>query len=308
MDILRTPDDRFANLPEFPFAPRYVEVPAGDGSSLRIHYVDEGDGAAAPVLMLHGEPSWCFLYRKVIPVVRDAGLRAIAPDLVGFGRSDKPTRRSDHTYERHVAWMRGFIEALDLRAITLVCQDWGGLIGLRLVGERPERFARVIAANTALPTGDRRMPEGFHKWRARSQELREFPTGKIVKGGCQRPLSPEVIAAYDAPFPNETFQAGARELPMMVPISPDDPATVANRRAWASLGDFEKPFLTVFGDADPYTVGAVEEMQRRIPGAAHQRHVVLPGVGHFLQEDAGEELGRIIVGAMRGSYDSRQSG
>jgi len=300
MKILRTPESRFASLPEFPFTPRYVEIPAGDGSTLRVHYLDEGPRDAAPVLMLHGEPSWSFLYRKIIAATRHAGLRAVAPDLIGFGRSDKPALRGDYTYQRHVDWMRAFLEALDLRDMTLLCQDWGGLIGLRLVAEHPGRFARVIAANTALPTGDEPMPRGFYEWQRRSQELASFPTGKIIRAACRRPISPEVMAAYDAPFPDESYQAGAREFPVLVPTTPDDPAAPANRRAWESLATFHKPFLTVFGDSDPYTARAERAMQRRIPGAALEPHAVLAGVGHFLQEDAGEELGRITVAFARG--------
>lgn len=303
MKFLRTPDSRFEALPDFPFTPRYVEIPAGDGTSLRMHHIDEGPRGAPVVLMLHGEPSWCFLYRKVIAAVTRAGLRAVAPDLIGFGRSDKPGKRTDHSYQRQVAWTHGLLEALDLHDITLVCQDWGGLIGLRLVAEHPARFARVIAANTALPTGDRSMPEGFYTWMRRSQEIAEFPTGKIVAGGCVRPLPPAVQAAYDAPFPDASYQAGARQLPLLVPISPFDPATADNRRAWESLASFPRPFLTIFSDRDPYTAGVEREFCARIPGAAGHPHVVLPGVGHFLQEDAGEELGERTVAFVRGASD-----
>jgi haloalkane dehalogenase len=221
METLRTPDDRFAGLPGYPFAPHYVEV-----SGLRVHHVDEGPRDAAPVLLLHGEPSWSYLYRKMIPLITAAGHRAVAPDLVGFGRSDKPVRREDYTYQRHVDWMRGVLDALDLRRITLVCQDWGGLIGLRLAAEHPERFARIVAANTFLPTGDRPAGPAFLAWRQYSQETPEFHVGGIVRGGCVTELAPEVIAAYDAPFPDDRYQAGARQFPMLVPVTPDDPAAV----------------------------------------------------------------------------------
>ena len=295
MKALRTPDTRFDGLPDYPYPARYLEVPAGDDSALRLHYVDEGPRGAAPVLMLHGEPSWSFLYRFVIAAVRSAGLRAVAPDLIGFGRSDKPALRSDYTFQRHVDWVRSFVEQLDLRDITLLCQDWGGLIGLRLVAEHPERFARVIAANTGLPTGDEPPTAALLEWQRQSQTLPRFPTGKIIANSCKRPLAPEVIAAYDAPFPDESYQAGARHFPMLIPMTPDDPAAPACRRAWESLQRFERPFLTVAGDGDPYTAGFEQKMQRLIPGAAGQHHVVLRGVGHFLQEDAGAELGQITI-------------
>jgi haloalkane dehalogenase len=293
---LRTPDARFENLPGYPFAPHYLEVPSGDGGSLRIHTVDEGPPDAAPVLLLHGEPSWSYLYRKMVPVLVAAGHRAVAPDLVGFGRSDKPTERSDYTYQRHVDWMRAFVEGLDLRGITLVCQDWGGLIGLRLVAEHPERFDRVVAANTMLPTGDTHPGEAFMGWQKFSQEVPAFPTGQILAGATQTELSPEVVAAYDAPFPDESYKAGARQFPMLVPVSPDDPAAEPNRRAWAVLGRFDKPFLTAFSDGDPITRGGEAVLRERIPGAKGQRHTTIEGGGHFLQEDCGEELARVVAG------------
>lgn len=299
MKILRTPDSRFADLPDFPFEPRYVEIPSGEGGTLRIHHVDEGPREGEVVLMLHGEPSWCFLYRKVIRVVAEAGLRAVAPDLIGFGRSDKPAEREDYTYQRHVDWVWAFIEAQRLERITLLCQDWGGLIGLRLCAEHPERFARVIAANTGLPTGDQRPSSFFSQWQRFSQEVPELPIGMIVERGCARPLPPEIVEAYSAPFPDESYKAGARKFPLLVPSTPDDPASAANRQAWAALGRFDRPFLTAFGDSDPITRGAELEMQKRIPGAAGQPHVTLKQAGHFLQEDAGEELGRVVVDFMK---------
>jgi haloalkane dehalogenase len=295
MKLARTPEERFAHLPGYPFAPRYAEIADADGTSIRMHYVDEGPADAAPVLMLHGEPSWSYLYRKVIPVVSAAGLRAVAPDLVGFGRSDKPMERGDYTYARHVAWMTALIEQLDLRDITLLCQDWGGLIGLRLVAEHPERFARVVAANTFLPTGDQRPPEAFFAWQQFSQGVPEFPAGKIVSMGCARGLADEQIAAYDAPFPDESYKAGARQFPMLVPSTPDDPASPANRAAWEVLAKWSKPFLTAFGDSDPITRGGDRALQAKIPGAAGQAHVTLEKAGHFLQEDVGEELGQRVV-------------
>jgi haloalkane dehalogenase len=296
LQILRTPDERFANLPGFAFAPHYVEVPSGDGARLRVHYVDEGPADADPVLCLHGEPSWSYLYRKMIPILVAAGHRVVAPDLVGFGRSDKPAERSDYSYQRHVDWLRATIEALELRRITLVCQDWGGLLGLRLVGEQPDRFARVVAANTFLPTGDIAPSEAFLAWRKFSQNVPEFPTGRILQGATQTELSPEVVAAYDAPFPDASYQSGARQFPLLVPIAPDDPAVPANRAAWQALLRFEKPFLTAFSDGDAVTRGEEIAFQQRIPGAHGQPHVTIAGGGHFLQEDRGEELARVVTG------------
>jgi len=301
MEVLRTPDERFAGLLGFPFQPHYMEVAAGDGGTLRIHYLDEGPRDAYPVLLIHGEPSWCYLYRKMIPVIVEAGHRAIAPDLVGFGRSDKPTRREDYTYQRHVDWMRALIEALDLRNITLVGQDWGGLIGLRLAAEHEDRFARIVAANTFLPTGDQPPGEAFLRWQRFSQEVPEFRVGGIVKGGCVTELSPELIAAYDAPFPDDSYKAGARMFPMLVPTSPDDPAAGPNRKAWEVLRRWEKPFLTAFSDSDPITRGGDRALQSMVPGTKGQPHTTIEGAGHFLQEDKGEELAKVIVDFIAGT-------
>ena len=295
MEVLRTPDERFAGLAGFAFEPRYVEVPSGDGGTLRMHYVDEGPAGADPVLLLHGEPSWSYLYRKMIPVLAVAGHRAVAPDFVGFGRSDKPVRREDYTYQRHVDWTRAVLEALDLRNITLVCQDWGGLIGLRLAAEHQDRFARIVAANTFLPTGDRSPGEGFLAWQRYSQETPEFHVGGIVNGGCVTELPAEVVAAYDAPFPDDRYKAGARQFPMLVPISPDDPAAAPNRKAWEVLLRWEKPFLTAFSDSDRITRGGDRVLQAMIPGTKGQPHTTIEGAGHFLQEDKGEELAAVVV-------------
>jgi haloalkane dehalogenase len=295
MDVLRTPDERFADLPAYPFSPHYLEVADGDGGELRVHYVDEGPAGADPVLLLHGEPSWSFLYRKMIPTVVAAGHRAVAPDLVGFGRSDKPASRTDYTYQRHVDWLRALVVGLDLRDITLVGQDWGGLIGLRLVAEHEDRFARVVAANTFLPTGDRDPGDAFLAWQKFSQETPTFPVGRIVNGGCVTELPEDVVAAYDAPFPDETYKEGARQFPLLVPTSPSDPAAEPNRRAWQVLSKFDKPFLTAFSDSDPITGGADRVLQEAIPGAKGRPHTTLSGGGHFLQEDVGEELARVLV-------------
>ncbi|SEL96132.1 haloalkane dehalogenase [Blastococcus sp. DSM 46786] len=296
MDTLRTPDERFADLPGFPYEPRYVEVDDGDGGRLRVAYVDEGPADGETVLLLHGEPSWSFLYRRMIPVLVEAGLRVVAPDLVGFGRSDKPVERSAYTYARHVGWMRqALLDELDLRDATLVCQDWGGLIGLRLVAENPDRFARVVVANTGLPTGDQRMSEAFLAWQRFSQESPEFHIGRIVGNGTVGGLAPEVLAAYDAPFPDDRYTAGARQFPALVPTSPDDPAAAANRAAWEVLMSWEKPFLTAFSDGDPITGGGDRVFQKLVPGARGMAHTTLPGGGHFLQEDVGPELARVVA-------------
>jgi len=295
MDVLRTPDERFANLHDFPFQPRYVEVDSGVGGKLRMHYVDEGPPDGDAVLLLHGEPSWSYLYRKMIPVLTDARLRVVAIDLVGFGRSDKPTRREDYTYAAHVDWTWSAIEAIGLTNINLVCQDWGGLIGLRLVGQHPERFARVVAANTSLPTGDHNPGKAFLAWRKFSQEVPVFPAAQIVNGATTSTLSPEAIAGYEAPFPDDRYMAGARQFPVLVPISPDDPTAAANRAAWEGLRQFERPFLCAFSDSDPITAGGDRPLRKLIPGAREQNHVTIVGGGHFLQEDKGRELADVVV-------------
>ena len=295
MEYLRTPDERFASLPDWPFEPNYLFVDDTDGGELRLHYVDEGPHDAPPVLLLHGEPSWSYLYRHMIPPLVAAGHRVIAPDLIGFGRSDKPVRQDDYSYARHAHWLASAIAQLELTDVTLFCQDWGGLLGLRLVGERPDgRYARVVAANTFLPTGDEPIGEGFEQWRAFSQSAPEFSAGSIIDQGSVRALDPAVRAAYDAPFPRESFKAGARRFPMLVPTERDDPAAAANRDAWKGLAMFERPFLTAFGDSDPITAGADRVLQQRIPGAAGQPHLTLDRAGHFLQEDQAARLAEII--------------
>lgn len=296
MDVVRTPDDRFDGLPGYGFEPHYVEIPDGEDDTLRVNHVDEGDPAAPVVLLLHGEPSWSYLYRHMIPVLVDAGLRAVAPDLVGFGRSDKPSQRHDYTYARHVSWLAAHvIDGLDLRDITLVAQDWGGLIGLRLVAAHPDRFARVVATNTFLPTGDNHPGDAFLAWQRFSQETPEFPVGRIVNGGCTTDLDEAVIAAYDAPFPDETYKEGARQFPVLVPTSPDDPEAQPNREAWRALEHFDRPFLCAFSDSDPITAGANRPLVDRIPGAKHQSHTTIRDAGHFLQEDKGPELAHVVA-------------
>ena len=293
MQVLRTPAERFAGVPDFPYEVHYADA---DGAGLRVAYVDEGPRDAAPVLLLHGEPTWAFLYRTVIPALLRAGLRVVAPDLVGFGRSDKPAERSDYSYARHVEWMRAaLLERIGLHDITLVGHDWGGLIGLRLVAEHPDHFARVVVTNTGLPTGDERMSDAFLAWQRFSQETEELPVGRIVAGGCVSAPPADVVAAYDAPFPDERHKAGARAFPLLVPTRPDDPASEANRAAWRALERWEKPFLTAFSDSDPITRGGDRAFQQRVPGAAGQPHVTLAGGGHFLQEDVGPRLADVLA-------------
>jgi haloalkane dehalogenase len=295
MQTFRTPDDRFADLPDFPWEPAYAEIPDGDGGTLRAAYVDAGPADGPVALLLHGEPSWSFLYRHVIPVLADAGIRAVAPDMVGFGRSDKPTRPEDHSFARHVEWTRALVfDHLDLRDVTVVGQDWGGLIGLRLVAEHADRFARVVAANTGLPTGDFDMPEIWWQFRRAVESAEVLDIGRLVASGCARGMSDEVRAAYDAPFPDEASKAGPRAMPTLVPTRPDDPAGDANRAAWEVLSAWDKPFLVAFSDSDPITGAMAPILRKLVPGTAGLDHPTIAGAGHFLQEDAGTELGRVV--------------
>jgi len=299
--LLRTPDDRFTDLPDFSYEPRYAELADPHGGRIRVGYVEAGPADGPVVLLLHGEPSWSFLYRKMLPVLAAAGLRAIAPDLVGFGRSDKPGDLVDHSYARHVEWMRGFaFDALDLRDVNLVGQDWGGLIGLRLVAAEPSRFARVVASNTGLPTGDIDMPAAWHAFRSAVEKAPVLDVGRFVQSGCRSSLSPEVRAAYDAPFPNEMYKAGPRAMPGLVPYRPDDPASEANRAAWKTLTELEIPFLVAFSDGDPITGGMAPLLRRSMRGAQGVEHPVIAGAGHFLQEDKGEELAEHVARFVRG--------
>jgi haloalkane dehalogenase len=295
MKILRTPDERFKNLAGYSFEPNYVEIPDGENGSLRIHHLDEGPADAPPVLLMHGEPSWSYLYRKMIPILVDAGYRAIAPDLAGFGRSDKPADRKDYTYQRHVDWMQAWLDQLRVTRINLVCQDWGGLIGLRLVAGNPDRFARIVAANTGLPIGKTRVNEALLNWRQFSIEVPDFDIGAIIAMGCRMPLAEEVIAGYSAPFPDDIYKEGPRIFPSLIPITPDDPAAGPNQEAWKVLSRFEKPFLTAFSDEDPITRGGEKVFQRKIPGAKGQPHTIIKDGGHFLQEDCGEDFAKIII-------------
>ncbi len=301
MQFLRTEDARFDGLPGYDFTPHYVEVDDTVGGTLRVHYVDEGPRDAPPVLLMHGEPSWSYLYRHMIPPLVAAGHRVIAPDLVGFGRSDKPTEQADYTYQRHVDWMLSVLTQLDLTDVTLFAQDWGGLISLRLVAAEPARFARLVVGNTALPTGDQPMSPAFESWQKYSQTDEDFNAGNIVSGGTTSKLSAAEIAAYNAPFPDDRYKAGARKFPMLVPSRPDDPAAEPNRAAWKVLSGLDIPVLTTFGADDKIMAGVEKVFQKLMPGAAGQDHVVLPDAGHFLQEDVGPELARRINAFISGA-------
>ena len=287
---VRTPDSRFDNLPDYDFAPHYVDI---DG--MRMHYVDEGPRDGEVILLLHGEPSWSYLYRHMIPPLRDAGFRVIAPDLLGFGKSDKPARKSDYSYAGHVAWMKAFVEALDLSGISLFCQDWGSLIGLRVAAENEHRFTRIALGNGALPTGDQAIPKAFKVWKTFALFSPWFPIGRILQMGTVEELSAAEVAAYDAPFPSARYKAGARAFPKLVPIRPDDPASDANRAAWKIYKQWTKPFLTTFSNRDPITRGGEKPWQELVPGAQGQEHVIIRNAGHFLQEDRGPEIADVLI-------------
>lgn len=290
METLRTPDAAFATLPDWPYEPHYVELPDG----LRIAYVDEGPADGPVVLLIHGEPSWSYLYRFMIPPLVEGGCRVLAPDLVGFGRSDKPTERRAHSYEQHVEWMLSWVRAVNPADVTFFGQDWGGLIGLRLVTAEPDRFAAVVVANTGLPTGENKPTDAFMAWQKFSQTVETFPVGVIVNGGTGRDLSPAEIAAYDAPFPTEEHKAGPRQLPSMVPTDAKNPSTAANKAAWEVLRAWTKPLVCAFSDNDAVTKGGEKIFLRDVPGAQGQPHVTTSG-GHFLQEDSGPELAALLL-------------
>ncbi len=290
MKLLRTPDERFENLPDFPFEPHYVEV---DG--IRIHYVDEGLKDAEVILLMHGEPSWAFLYRHMIPILVKAGYRAVAPDLVGFGRSDKPTEKSDHTYHKHVDWITKCVKLLDLQRITLFCQDWGSLIGLRVAIENQDRFDRIVLSNGGLPTGEQNMTDAFMRWRDFSRNSPVFDIKFIVQGATTTELSNDILNGYEAPFPDDTYKAGARIMPSLVPISPDDPESETNKKAIEKFRQWKKPFLTAFSDSDPVTRGGDRFWQENVTGAQGQNHTIIKDAGHFVQEDKGPELANLII-------------
>jgi haloalkane dehalogenase len=329
MEYLRTPDERFVDLPDFPFQPNYQQVPDGEGGELRMHYLDEGPADGQVVLLMHGQPSWCYLYRKMIPLFVAGGYRVIAPDLIGFGKSDKPTQRSDYTYANHVAWVKALLEAIDVSGITLFCQDWGGLIGLRVAAENADRFARIVVSNTGLPDSQGVAAEeleeaskpmhayyetvpvhtnavemamamggdesgmGFMHWQKFCAESDGFKPEEVL--ALMTTLSEEEKAAYAAPFPDDSYKAGARQFPTLVPIMPDNPATLANRAAWAAFEQWEKPLLTAFSDSDPVTAGANVRFEKSVPGAQGQPHITIEGAGHFLQEQASQQLSEVTI-------------
>jgi haloalkane dehalogenase len=278
MTVFRTPEERFAALPDFPFAPHYLTLKQG----LRLHYLDEGPRDGPVVFLLHGEPTWCYLFRHMIPLLTAEGFRVVAPDLIGFGKSDKPLARESYSYAGQVAWIGEWIEALDLRAMTLGCQDWGSLIGLRLAAEMPERFHGIALSNGGLPAGQE-PPRAFAIWRAFSRYSPVFPIGGIVKRGTKRPLSPQEVAAYDAPFPTRASKAAARVYPGLVPFA-GNPAVPDQQRAWQVFERWEKPFLCCFADGDPITRGGDAMWRERVPGTRGMAHRTLRG-GHFIQED-----------------------
>lgn len=300
MDSLRTPDERFDDLDGWSVRPHYADVQAEGTGPLRMAYVDEGPSDGPVVVLLHGEPSWSYLYRHMIGPLVDAGMRVIAPDLIGFGRSDKPVDREDYTYARHVGWVRDLLfGTLDLRRVVLFGQDWGGLVGLRLVGLEPDRFAAVVASNTFLPTGERPLGAAFEAWRSYSQTVDVFPVANILQGATTRELSPGELAGYEAPFPDESFKAGARQFPALVPDRPDDPGGVDNRVAWEGLRAFDGPFVCAFGDSDPITRGADRVLIAEVAGADGQPHETLQDTAHFSQEDAAPRLAEIILETRR---------
>ena len=300
MKIVNTPAERFENLPDYPFQPNYKTV--GD-DDLQMHYIDESpenfQKGGETVLLMHGEPSWSFLYRKMIPVFVENGFRVLAPDLIGFGKSSKPTQKSDYTYARFVEWTTNWLEQLDLQNVTIFTQDWGGLIGLRLVTAMPDRFSRVVVGNTGLPTGDHEMPKAFTAWQTFSKVSPIFPLKKIMQNSTVTKLSKEVLEAYKAPFPSDKYMAGARIFPSLVPTTPNDPESQNNRDAWKILSQWEKPFLTLFSDKDPITKGGERVFMKLVPGTKGQPHQKIEGGGHFLQEDKGKEIAEIMVKWMK---------
>jgi haloalkane dehalogenase len=326
MDFIRTPDDRFANLEGYPFQPHYLDINDGEGGSLRMHYLDEGPATGELILCLHGQPTWSYLYRKMIPILTSAGYRVIAPDLVGFGKSDKPTQRSDYTYASHVAWLEQFVNTLNLQKITLMCQDWGGLIGLRVLTQNTDRFARLVVANTGLPDA-KGIPDemaapmhalfdtipalapvemsaklrenehgaGFMYWIKYCDSYPDLVISDVVSLSASGTMTEAAKNAYDAPFPTEDYKQGARQFPSLVPIFPDDVAIDDNRAAWKILETFEKPVMTAFSDKDPVTAGGYQRFQESVAGAQGQKHTTIEGAGHFLQDDAPEILSNTII-------------
>lgn len=299
MKVLRTPDERFSNLKDYNFKANYCEIPYGEDENLRIHYVDESDKSSKEtVLCMHGEPSWSYLYRKMIPLFTKEGYRVLAPDLIGFGKSDKPASQEDYSYKQHIDYMGAWLEKINAENLTLVCQDWGGLIGLRLVCAFGERFKRVVVANTGLPIGTG-MSEGFKQWLEFSQNVPDFKVGNIIASATKKGLSEAEIAAYDAPFPNDDYKSGARCFPRFVPVTPEHPQVEENIEAWKVLSQWKKPLLTAFSDGDPVSAGGEKIFQEKVPGAKGLPHIIIKGGGHFLQEDCGEELAAVTINLIK---------
>jgi len=298
MEILKTPSSYFENLPGYSFQPHYINV--GTQSDLNMHYVDYGPSDGPVILMLHGEPSWSYLYRNMINEAAASGFRVIAPDLIGFGKSDKYVSQDAYTYASHLDWLTRLIEKLQLSDIHLICQDWGGLLGLRLLAENPAMFAAVVAANTMLPTGEYAPSKAFLAWQEYSQTTDKFDIAGIIQRATHKDIIDEVIAAYNAPFPSEKYKAGARKFPMLVPTRADDPEALNNKEAWKVLSQFKKPFLTAFSDQDPVTKGGEKLFQKLIPGCIGQPHTIIKNGGHFLQEDCSDELVTLAINCFRG--------
>jgi haloalkane dehalogenase len=300
--VLRTAETRFTGLRDFAYAPRYLEVADPSLGQLRMAMIDEGPRTAPVALLLHGEPTWSYLYRKMIPRITAAGFRAVAPDFIGFGRSDKPRGREHYSYAGFVSWLSQFVTALDLRQITLVCQDWGGPIGLSVLAREPGRFAAVLAANTLLPNCEP-PPAGvadwpgdlIANWVATAAAAEDLPVSGIIAAVCRRAPTADVLSAYDAPFPDAGFKSGVLAFPGLIPIRPEMAGVQENRRVWSVLEQFRRPFLTAFSDADPTTAPWADVFRRRIPGAAGQPHTQIRDAGHFLQEEQGEALADVLV-------------
>jgi haloalkane dehalogenase len=293
VDVKRTPDERFRNLDGYPFAPHYAEVKAEDGALLRVHYVDEGPRTAAPIVLMHGNPSWSYLYRRIIPRLVAHGHRVLAPDLMGLGRSDKPAAKRDYSLAHHVEWMSQWLVATGAGSATLFAQDWGGVIGFPVAMRHPERFARLIAANTGLPVGQGASP-ALQQWLAYSDQATSLPVAQLIHGFTVNGLSDAEKHAYDAPFPDASYQAAALSFPRLIPLQPDNPGVPLMLETWKQLERWTRPLLTVFGDRDPISKGADLTFQQRVPGAAGQPHVVLSPAHHFLQEDQPEAIAEHI--------------
>lgn len=302
MQVLKTPESAFSKIDDFPYSPQYVQVTDTVSSEISMAYYQAGPKDGHTILLMHGEPTWAYLYRKMMPALAEAGFNVLVPDLIGFGRSDKPTRREDYSYARHVIWVKEWFNQVVKGPVTLFCQDWGGLLGLRLVADMPERFAGVMVSNTGLPTGDQTPSDAFIKWRRFSQDVPVFPTSSIIQGATVAELSQQTLDAYDAPFPEEEYKAGARIFPLLVPASSDNPEAQANRNAWERLKQYNAPFMTAFGDSDPVTAGGDRIFQKLIPGCQGIEHVTIKGGGHFIQEDKGEELAELLKQFIRDTH------